>query len=99
MRRLAAFAFALASLSIAGAATLDDIRARGTLIWGGDVQGGEPYVFEDPKDPKRLIGFEAEIAAELERRLGVEAVFKQNAWSNLVPALERGDFDVALNGL
>jgi polar amino acid transport system substrate-binding protein len=81
------------------ASTLDEIKTRGTLIWGGDVQGGEPYVYEDPDNPKKLIGFEVEIAEELAKRLGVKPVFKQNAWSSLVPALERGDFDVAMNGL
>jgi polar amino acid transport system substrate-binding protein len=79
--------------------TLAALRARGELAWGGDVQGGEPYVFEDPSDPKRLVGFEVEIADALGRALGVRARFVQSDWSNLVPGLERGDFDVALNGL
>jgi len=79
---------------------LTKIRERGELVWGGDIQGGEPYVFEDPKDPKRgVIGFETEIAAGLAARLGVRARFFQADWSTLVPSLERGDFDVALNGL
>jgi polar amino acid transport system substrate-binding protein len=69
------------------------------LRWGGDVQGGEPYVFQDPKDGARLVGFEVEIADSLARRLGVRAEFAQNDWQNLVPSLERGDFDVILNGL
>jgi polar amino acid transport system substrate-binding protein len=45
------------------------------------------------------VGFEVEIADGLARRLGVRAEFVQSDWSNLVPALERGDFDVVLNGL
>ncbi len=81
------------------AGTLEDVRARGTLTWGGDVQGGEPYVFEDPNDPNMLIGFEVEIMEEIAQRLGVKQEFKQSAWSNLVPGLERGDFDIAMNGL
>jgi polar amino acid transport system substrate-binding protein len=83
----------------AHASTLQSVQQRGELRWGGDVQGGEPYVFEDPKNPDRLIGFEVEIADELTKRIGVKSAFKQNAWSNLVPALERGDFDIAMNGL
>jgi polar amino acid transport system substrate-binding protein len=79
---------------------LSKIRDRGELVWGGDIQGGEPYVFEDPKDPKRgVVGFETEIAAGFAARLGVRARFFQADWSTLVPSLERGDFDVALNGL
>jgi polar amino acid transport system substrate-binding protein len=69
------------------------------LRWGGDIQGGEPYVFEDPARPGALTGFEVEIAAALARELGVKPAFVQNDWSTLVPSLERGTFDLALNGL
>jgi len=79
--------------------TLDGVRHRGALTFGADVQGGEPYVFEDPKDPAKLVGFEVDIAQGLARRLGVTARINQADWSNLVPALERGDFDVVMNGL
>ncbi|MFN8625870.1 MAG: ABC transporter substrate-binding protein/permease [Candidatus Binatia bacterium] len=75
------------------------LRTRGTLRWGGDIQGGEPYVYQDPQDGSRLIGFEVEIAEALARRLGVRAEFVQTDWQNLVSSLERGDFDVILNGL
>jgi polar amino acid transport system substrate-binding protein len=63
------------------------------------LQGGEPYVYEDEKAPGKILGFEVEIADALARELGVKAKFVQNDWSSLVPALERGDFDVILNGL
>jgi polar amino acid transport system substrate-binding protein len=85
--------------SPARAAELDEVKAHGELRWGGDLQGGEPYVFENEKEPGKLQGFEVEIADALARELGVRARFMQNDWSNLVPALERGDFDVILNGL
>ncbi len=78
---------------------LDRMRRSGVLRWGGDVQGGEPYVFEDPSSPGRLIGFEVEVADAVARELGVRAEFVQNDWSNLVPSLERGSFDVVMNGL
>src|SRR5215468_1346392 len=81
------------------AAGLARVHAEGELRWAGDLQGGEPYVFRDPRDPSRLIGFEVEIADRLAERLGVRAHFVQNDWSNLVPSLERGDFDIILNGL
>src|SRR5882672_5486436 len=79
--------------------TLAKIRQRGELTWGGDVQGGEPYVYEDPDRPDRVIGFEVDIMDAVARRLGVTARMVQYAWSNLVPSLERGDFDVIANGL
>jgi polar amino acid transport system substrate-binding protein len=84
------------------ASTIDSlarVKRAGVLRWGGDVQGGEPYVFEDPRQPGTLVGFEVEIAAGLARQLGVRPEFVQNDWSMLVPTLERGTVDVALNGL
>jgi polar amino acid transport system substrate-binding protein len=78
---------------------VDRVRSAGVLRWGGDRQGGEPYVFEDPQRPAELVGFEVEIAAALARHLGVRPVFVQNDWPTLVPSLERGTFDVVLNGL
>jgi len=75
------------------------VRSTGELGWGADLQGGEPYVFESPTQPGVIIGFEVEIAEALAHELGVRAKFHQNDWSNLVPSLERGDFDLALNGL
>jgi polar amino acid transport system substrate-binding protein len=78
---------------------LERIRQRGQLLWGADIQGGEPYVFEDPERPGRFIGFEADIAEALGRELGVGIKLIQNDWSTLVPSLERGTFDIAMNGL
>ena len=75
------------------------MQRAGVLRWGADEQGGEPYAYEDPARPGHLVGFEVELAEALARALGVRAEFVQNDWSTLVPSLERGTFDVALNGL
>lgn len=75
------------------------VQHEGVLRWGADIQGGEPYVFEDPKHAGHLLGFEVEIAEALARELGVRAQLVQNDWTTLVPSLERGTFDVILNGL
>ena len=56
-------------------------------------------MFDDPQRPGNLVGFEVEIADALARHLGVRAEFVQNDWPNLIPSLERGTFDVALNGI
>jgi polar amino acid transport system substrate-binding protein len=74
------------------------VKAHGTLRWGGDVQGGEPYVYQG-QDGHGVVGFEVDIADALARRLGVRAEFVQNDWQTLIPSLERRDFDVALNGI
>ena len=36
---------------------------------------------------------------ELAAQLGVKAQMVQNSWDGLVPALQRGNFDIILNGL
>jgi polar amino acid transport system substrate-binding protein len=78
---------------------LQRVQEQGVLRWGADIQGGEPYVFEDPQQAGHLVGFEVEIAEALARELGVRAELVQNDWTTLVPSLERGTFDIILNGL
>lgn len=85
------------SASIPGA--LEKIRKQGFLLWGSDAEGGAPYIFPDPKKPSSIIGFEVDLADAMARELGVKARQVQNAWDSLIPALERGDFDIAMNGL
>jgi polar amino acid transport system substrate-binding protein len=86
-------------LTAFAAGTLDTIRARGELRWGADAEGGAPYVFPNPDKPEQMIGFEVDLADALAARLGVKARMVQNEWDQLVPALERGNFDIILNGL
>ena len=100
------FAALVAVLALIGACApakassgLARVRAAGVLRWGGDIQGGEPYVYDDPQHPGHLVGFEVDVADALAKELGVRAEFVQADWSNLVPSLERGVFDVAMNGL
>ncbi|SPE54710.1 Amino acid ABC transporter, fused permease and periplasmic binding protein [Verrucomicrobia bacterium] len=78
---------------------LQSIRASGVLRWGADAEGGAPYVYPDPQQPERLIGFECDLADALAAKLGVKAKMVQNEWDQLIPALERGNFDIILNGL
>src|SRR5437868_303031 len=78
---------------------LQQIRKRGVLLWGGDAEGGAPYSYPNPQKPEELIGFECELADALAAKLGVKAKMVQNQWDQLVPALERGNFDIILNGL
>jgi polar amino acid transport system substrate-binding protein len=95
------FATLLSLLGTARAARADwpSVLASGEIGWGGDLQGGEPYVYESPTQPGVIVGFEVDIADALARELGVRAKFHQNDWSNLIPSVERGDFDIILNGL
>jgi polar amino acid transport system substrate-binding protein len=85
------------SIERAAGDALDEIHRRGALIWGGDQEGGGPYVFPDEKDPKILRGFEVELAEMLAAELHVKAKFQQGDWLQL-PLLLDGTIDVVLNG-
>jgi polar amino acid transport system substrate-binding protein len=89
----------LSSSSRSGSDAAAKVRERGTLLWGGDAEGGAPYVFPDSKNVDVLVGFEVELAGAIAREMGVTARFVQNAWDSLIPALTRGDFDVVINGI
>src|SRR5882724_1622516 len=95
------FVFLLASrpFPILAADKLEEIRQQGTLLWGGDAEGGAPYSFPNPQKPEEIIGFECDLADALVAKLGLKAEMVQNQWDQLIPALERGNFDIILNGL
>ncbi|HTN73668.1 MAG TPA: ABC transporter permease subunit, partial [Pirellulaceae bacterium] len=69
------------------------------LRWGADAEGGAPFIFKDPQDPRRNIGFEVDLVTALEPLLGRKIVFRQYAFDGLMLGLERDDFDFAMNGL
>src|SRR5882762_9425056 len=69
------------------------------LVWAADAEGGAPYTFPDPRNPAKIIGFEVDLANALAARMGRTARFVQNQWDGLVPGLERGEYDVVINGL
>jgi polar amino acid transport system substrate-binding protein len=69
------------------------------LRWGGDAEGGAPYVFPDPNNPRQIIGYEVDLMNEIGRKLDRRAIFVQNQWDGLIPGLQRGNYDVAINGI
>jgi len=79
------------------AAELDEVRARGELVWAADQEGGGPHVYVDPDDPTRLTGFEVELAGMLAAELGVRARFQQGQWDRL-PLLLGRSADCVING-
>ena len=93
---LAALAVAMLRAAAAGANVSPPLPP---LRWAADSEGGAPYIFKDPDDPKRNIGFEVDLAAALAKELGRRIEFVQYQFSSLVPGLLRGDFDFAMNGL
>lgn len=79
--------------------SLERVKQAGVIRWGADVIGGMPYVFEDPNNPGTYIGFEVDIAAGIARQLAVRQELIIRAWDNLIPDLQRGAFDMAMNGI
>jgi His/Glu/Gln/Arg/opine family amino acid ABC transporter permease subunit len=69
------------------------------LLWGGDAEGGAPFVEADPADPQKLVGFDVEIAELIARELGRTPQFIQAAFTSLDQSAARGDFDIALSGI
>src|SRR5512141_957341 len=73
---------------------------QSTLRWGGDAEGGAPFVEADPTDPSKVRGFDVEVAERIARGLGRRtARFIQVQWSNIDQSVERGDFTLGLSGV
>jgi polar amino acid transport system substrate-binding protein len=74
-------------------------QAPAELRWGGDAEGGAPFVEADPTDPSRVIGFEVDIAAMLAEGLGRTPRFIQTGFTTIDASVARGDFDIGLSGI
>jgi len=74
-------------------------RAQGVLRWGADPSGGAPYVFADPAHPDQYVGYEKEIVDALAASMNRRPEFVPTDWETIVTSLQRGEFDVIVNGL
>lgn len=79
--------------------SLRRVQDSGELRWGVDPAGGAPFAMPDPRDPRRLVGFEIELMARLSEHLGVRSTPVEADWLALIDNLEAGRTDLALNGL
>jgi polar amino acid transport system substrate-binding protein len=77
---------------------LADIRDAGKIRWGGDQEGGGPYVFPKDADPSQVTGFEVELANRIAEFLKVKAVFTQGQWDKMPDMLRTRKIDVIING-
>lgn len=73
--------------------------AEKTLRWGADGSGGAPYVFADPQNPSKYIGYEKEIAEAIAHVLNWKEEYVPTDWESLIASLNRKEFDIILNGL
>ncbi len=93
MRRLLVLLLLLFPAWAAQAADLPVLR------WASDAQSGAPFVFHDPADQSKLTGFEYDIMQTLAARMGRKPVFVQNDWDGLIPGLQRGLYDLVIDGI
>jgi polar amino acid transport system substrate-binding protein len=91
-------ALILATSSASADGNGPSLLTPGTLIWGGDQEGGGPYVYPADDDPRRVVGFEVELADQLAARLGLRAVFLQGQWDKMPDLLRARKCDIVLNG-
>lgn len=78
--------------------TLANARGGEPLRWGADQEGGAPYVFPSDGDMSNLVGFEVDLARELERQLRVKVEFQQSQWDLLPSMLQARKVDFVMNG-
>ena len=72
---------------------------RPELRWGGDAEGGAPYVEADPADPSRVRGYDVDVAELIAGALGRAPRFVQVAWASIEASVERGDFAMGMSGV
>jgi polar amino acid transport system substrate-binding protein len=75
---------------LASADTLDDVKARGTLVVAIDPTFA-PYEYTD--DSGAITGYTPAIMAEVAKTLGVKVEYQKMAFSGIIPALIAGSVD------
>jgi His/Glu/Gln/Arg/opine family amino acid ABC transporter permease subunit len=67
--------------------------------WGGDAEGGAPFVEADPNNPSVVRGFDVEVAEQIAKGLGRRPEFVQVQFSAIDQSVERGDFEIGMSGV
>lgn len=87
--------FSVIALGLLGVIIAD---AQQPLRWGADPSGGAPYVYTDPANPDHYIGYEKEMVEALAAAMGRKPEFAPTDWETIASALQRGSFDLIVNG-
>jgi polar amino acid transport system substrate-binding protein len=74
-------------------------QSQEELRWGGDAEGGAPFVEADPRDTSRVVGFEVDVAGLIAGELRRTPRFVQVAFTSIDASAARGDFDIGLSGI
>lgn len=80
-------------------ATTQPQTASKPFRWGGDAEGGAPFVEADAGDPTKVRGFDVEISELIARGLGRNPKFVQVAWASIQQSVERNDFEIGMSGV
>ena len=92
MTRAALLLLAAATAAVFGAGAARAAEPEPTVLrWGGDSEGGAPFVEADPSDPSKMRGFDVEIATLVAKKLGRTPAFVQVAFQSLDQSAARGD--------
>jgi polar amino acid transport system substrate-binding protein len=74
------------------------LMSPGLLQWGADYVSGAPYVFQNPKNPNQIIGFEVEIAQAMAKLMRISQMQVEVCYANLEQSLAGNQIDMVMNG-
>jgi len=89
----------LAIVLLAATVAAQPPAAAGELRWGGDPEGGSPYVEADPRDPTLVVGFDVDVATLIAKALGVRPRFVSVQFASIDASVKRGDFVIGMSGI
>lgn len=97
MRRIGSF---LVLVFVPALIFIPSARAKGQVLrWGGDAEGGAPFVEADPNDPSIVRGFDVEVAEQIAKGLGRRPEFHQVGFADIDQSVQRGDFEIGMSGV
>jgi polar amino acid transport system substrate-binding protein len=87
------------ALPAAHADALETIESKKVIRWCADPSGGAPFVYYDPKDTAKVIGFEMEIAEAIGKAWGMRTELVPAEWSALIDEMRAKRCDFVMNGI
>ena len=86
-------------LAVAFFSQLGRAQSLSELRWGGDAEGGAPFVEADPGDPTAWSGSKWTLPGMIAEGLGRAPRFMQVGFTSIDASAARGDFDIGLSGI
>ena len=90
---------AVLGMGACGRSASPEAAAKPPFRWGGDAEGGAPFVEADPADPRVVRGFDVEIAGMIARGLGANRDSCRWRGPAIEQSVERGDFEIGMSGV